>query len=339
MGYGAWDASTYDTHTSAKVASGTTFSYSGLVSSGAATGAHDSLDPDRKAKSGPFAGKIVREARDSDEHPTSVAVAAVFDVTGSMGHVPRLLQTKLAELFGLLLRKGYLEHPQVLVGAYGDTEVDATPFQVGQFESDNRADETLDNLYLEGGGGGNSGESAHAIWWYLGQYAELDSLDKRGKKGYLFTIGDEVPLTVLSASDVKRHIPDATIQGDLTREQCLELAQQKFDVYHVVINNNTAKWQDSINVYTKLLGADHVIVLQDEASVAETIAVAIGLAEGTLDSIDEALDDLDDVGASDSTKHAVTKALAKFTGGGKGSVAVSTDTPADLVTTDAAARL
>ena len=74
-----------------------------------------------------------------------------------------------------------------------------------------------------GNGGGNGGESAHAVWWYLGRYGELDSLDKRGKKGYLFTIGDEVPLPTLSRDDVKRIFPDADLEGDLTREQ----AQQR----------------------------------------------------------------------------------------------------------------
>ena len=280
----------------------------------------------------------MREARDSDEHPVSVPIAVLFDETGSMGHVPTVLQTKLAELFGLLLRKGYVEDPQLLVGAYGDTEVDSTPVQIGQFESDNRADETLDNLYLEGAGGGNHGESPHAAWWFLGSYAELDSLDKRGKKGYLFTVGDEVPLEVLRASDIKRHIPDATIQADLTREECLEIARQKFEVYHVVINNYAAAGQHSVDVYTKLLGSDHVIVLQDEEAVADTIAVAIGLAEGTLDSVDDAMDDLDDVGASANTKAEVGKALAKFGGTGKGSVAVAA-APTDLDDDEPAARL
>lgn len=268
----------------------------------------------------------------------SVPIAVLFDETGSMGHVPTVLQTKLAELFGLLLRKGYVEDPQLLVGAYGDTEVDSTPVQIGQFESDNRADETLDNLYLEGAGGGNHGESPHAAWWFLGSYAELDSLDKRGKKGYLFTVGDEVPLEVLRASDIKRHIPDATIQADLTREECLEIARQKFEVYHVVINNYAAAGQHSVDVYTKLLGSDHVIVLQDEEAVADTIAVAIGLAEGTLDSVDDAMDDLDDVGASANTKAEVGKALAKFGGTGKGSVAVAA-APTDLDDDEPAARL
>jgi len=48
------------------------------------------------------------------------AGAVLFDVTGSMGQVPRALQQKLPQLLGLLLRQGYVEHPQILFGAIGD---------------------------------------------------------------------------------------------------------------------------------------------------------------------------------------------------------------------------
>ena len=40
--------------------------------------------------------------------------ALIRAVTGSMGGVPRKLQTKLPELFGLLLRKDYCTDPQLL---------------------------------------------------------------------------------------------------------------------------------------------------------------------------------------------------------------------------------
>jgi len=65
---------------------------------------HPSLDPHRVA---------VRESRDSGEHPRSLAIAVLFDVTGSMRDVPRRLQDKLPQLLGLLLRKGYADDPQI----------------------------------------------------------------------------------------------------------------------------------------------------------------------------------------------------------------------------------
>src|SRR5688572_15597103 len=77
--------------------------------------AHDTLNP---------FGVKVRESRDSDLHPESRAVAVLFDVTGSMQEVPKVLQAKLPKLMGLLLRKGYLAHPHIMVGGIGDATCD-----------------------------------------------------------------------------------------------------------------------------------------------------------------------------------------------------------------------
>src|SRR5687767_5985710 len=60
-------------------------------------------------------GVSFRESRDSDAHPDSHAVAVLLDVTGSMRQVPRVLQAHLPKLMGLLIRKGYLDHPHILV--------------------------------------------------------------------------------------------------------------------------------------------------------------------------------------------------------------------------------
>src|SRR6516164_6606942 len=73
----------------------------------AARGVHQKMNP---------LGVSVRESRDSDAHPTSHAVAVLFDVTGSMQTVPRVLQQNLPRLMGLLMRRGYLEHRQILIG-------------------------------------------------------------------------------------------------------------------------------------------------------------------------------------------------------------------------------
>src|SRR5262249_16376976 len=131
MGSGRWSTDVYDAATRMRAATGASaFGYS---DSGARV-VHDRLNP---------FGVTVRESRDSDEHPTSLAIAVLFDVTGSMRNVPRVLQAKLPGLLGLLLRKGYADDPQILFGAIGDATCDRVPLQVGQFESDNRMDEDL----------------------------------------------------------------------------------------------------------------------------------------------------------------------------------------------------
>lgn len=331
MGSGRWDPSTYATNTRSKIASGTNMGYSRAVQSGqVAAAVHDLLDPKKVAgPASPLAGQIVREARDNDEHPNSVPIMLSFDETGSMGSVPLALQKKLAEFFGLVVRKGYVEDPQLSVGAYGDaTNGEVAPLQVGQFESDNRADETLDALYLEGNGGGNNGETAALVWYYAAKHTATDAWEKRGKKGYLFTIGDERTHGV-TRSMIDHYIGVGHgLEKDLTAKEVAEMAQERWDVYHVVIRNASSQGQRSIEHYTELLGADHVLVLEDVDAVCETIALQIGLAEDTID-LDEGLAHLDEIG-SGAHKGEVSKALAHYQGkGGGGAVAVA-EAPVDL---------
>lgn len=52
--------------------------------------------------------------------PRFSADSSAFDVTGSMGAVPRIMQDKLGKLHGLLQRKGYADDPQILFAVLCD---------------------------------------------------------------------------------------------------------------------------------------------------------------------------------------------------------------------------
>lgn len=331
MGSGRWDASVYASTTGAKIDSGTSFLYSDTtrMNHRDAWKVHEDLDPHTVAGvDSPLAGKIVRESRDNDEHPTSTPVAVFFDETGSMGNTPRVLQTKLTELFGLLLRKGYVEHPQVMMGAYGDGQVDRVPLQVSQFESDNRIDDALDKLFLESGGGGNYGESQNLAWYYLAHHTATDAWDKRGKRGYAFFIGDERCID-LTDQMVKKWVGDSQPLGEVDNASLVKSLTEKWDSYVFVIDNMSAEQQRSIEFYTELFGAKNVLVVQDEEAIAETIALTIGLSEGVI-GLDEGLDDLKEIGASDAAISQAGKALAHYDDvKGNGNV-VTTDTPEGL---------
>lgn len=334
MGGGHWDASTYASTTRSKIDSGTSFSYTKSTSSFSRADwkAHEDLDPKKvNGPASPLAGQNIRESRDNDEHPNSTPIQVYFDQTGSMGNVPRVIQTKLAGLFGLLLRKGYCEDPQVLVGAYGDAHVDQVPLQASQFESDNRIDDNLDKLFLEGGGGGNFGESMNLAWYFAAYHTATDSFEKRGKKGYAFFIGDERCID-LTAADVKKYADDGQPLGSLNNKDLVTALLDKWDAYVLLIDNMTAKQQRSEMFYKDLFGADRVLVVQDEAAIAETIALAIGVAEGTID-LDEGADDLRAEGSDAKSIEAATKALAVRGSRRLGQVVIS-DAPADLIPTD-----
>src|SRR5215469_7932311 len=99
MGSGLWSTDVYAAAARFRAATGASaFAHS----DSGATRSHPALDPH---------GVTLRESRDSAEHPRSVPIAVLFDVTGSMRQVPRALQVKLPQLLGLLLRKGYVDDP------------------------------------------------------------------------------------------------------------------------------------------------------------------------------------------------------------------------------------
>jgi len=302
MGSGSWSTNVYDAAASFRRSSGkSAFDYSDRMRhAGRAMKAHPDLDP---------RGVGMRESRDSAEHPTSVAISVLFDVTGSMGSVPRELQAKLPALFGLLLRKGYVEHPQIMFGAIGDATCDRVPLQVGQFESDNRMDDHLGNIVLEGGGGGQIKESYELAMYFMARHTSIDCFEKRGRKGYLFIIGDENPYKKVDVRQVRDVIGDDLQAAIPTKEILTELER----MYHVfyIIPAGAAHARDSavIDTWRALLG-ERVIELEDLGLASETIALTIGILEDSID-LDEGLDDLRDIGA-DAAVAPVGRALTRI---------------------------
>jgi hypothetical protein len=251
----------------------------------------------------------IRESRDSEAHPASNAVAVMFDVTGSMQQVPRILQKNLPTLMGLCLRKGYLDDPAILIGAIGDATCDLVPLQIGQFESGNEIENDLNNLYLEGGGGGQQTESYELALYFLARKTVTDSLEKRGKKSYAFIIGDEMPYKKVKRKEVEKVFGDK-IQADIPIREIIAEAQEKFEIYFV-LPNLTSYYNDPkiLDCWRELLG-QNVLRLEDPAGISELIASTIGLSEEAV-SYENLSADLKGAGANKSVAKAVSAALAE----------------------------
>lgn len=294
MGSGIWSTDVYSSQASYRKATGASaFAYS---DSGART-VHESLNP----------FKATRESRDSAEHPSSLAISVLFDVTGSMGHVPRTLQAKLPDLLGLLLRKGYARDPQIMFGAIGDATCDRAPLQVGQFESDNRMDDQLGQILLEGGGGGQKRESYELAMYFMARHTSIDCFEKRGKRGYLFIIGDEMPYRHVKRREVREVIGDST--ADLRLSDLVDELTVKYDVYFILpAGASYAGDNEVLSEWRSLLG-QNVLELDDLDAVCETIALTVGLGEDTI-GLDEGLDDLADIGSAAGAS--VSRALSEI---------------------------
>jgi hypothetical protein len=220
-------------------------------------------------------GVTVRESRDSAEHPNSYPVVLGLDVTGSMGSVPNfLIKEGFNAIMDTIIKGGELD-PQILFMGIGDHECDRAPFQIGQFESN---DELLHNwftkVYLEGGGGGNAGESYLLAWYFAAFRTETDALTKRGRKGILFTVGDEPVLNYLGKEQLY-NIFGAGQYSNYSAKQLLEQVQQSYDVYHIhVAETSTGKRPGTVDGWVNLMGKN-VLVVQSSRDVASVIASTI----------------------------------------------------------------
>lgn len=261
--------------------------------------------------------KIMRESRDSAAHPESVPIGVVFDVTGSMGSIPVALQKKLPALMSTLLERKYIKDPQVLMGAVGDAVSDQGSLQIGQFESGIEMDDDLSRMWLEGMGGGSMQESYQNAIYFFARHTSCDAFEKRGKKGYLFIIGDELPYDAVSRSEVKRLMGD-DLQEDLPIEAIIKEAQERWNIFFVIPAGASHSHDPRLlNRWTELLGGENVLRLENPEAVCEAITMAVGICEGTA-NLDKAQDDMRSAGSNASHVNAAAASLqnlAKKKGG------------------------
>lgn len=312
MGGTRWSDDSYSSRTSLRATGAIpSFGYDKAVRSGTAKGVHSKLDPK---------GVSVRESRDSDANPNSVAVAVFLDVTGSMHTVPIEIQKKLPQLMGMLQRRGFLTDPHIMIGAVGDAVSDQVPLQVGQFEAGIEIDDDINNLFLEGNGGGTKHESYELAMYFLARHTSIDCFEKRGKKGYVFIVGDEKPYDSVTRSRVEKVIGDS-LEADIPTAEIVQELQQRYEVFFINPNNTSYFGQPWLKEVWKNLLGQNFIELQDPNGICELIASIIGANEGF--DIDDINDNMKDVGTSLSVVGAVSKAVAKIAGNNAISVPTS----------------
>lgn len=225
-------------------------------------------------------GLHFRESRDSQQHPNSLAIGIFLDVTGSMGRIPELLiRHKLGAMMDTLLQHG-VEDPQVMFSAIGDQYTDRAPLQVGQFESGaTEMNLNLSQIYLEGGGGGQAKESYQLAWLIAGQHTSIDCFEKRGQKGFLFTVGDEMSWDHLEADYLRRLMGYSEGQNYST-DTLLAAAREKYHVYHIHINETGYRNNPTVLEYWRDLLGENFLVLDDHRVLAELIASVVASQQG-----------------------------------------------------------
>jgi hypothetical protein len=221
----------------------------------------------------------LRESRDNTDHPVSNAIIVAFDETGSMGEIPHYFATKaLGVLMNELLTKLPVTDPQLMVCGVGDSTGDQSPFQPGEFESDNRIDEWLTKIHLEGNGQGGGHESYGLVHYFAGNKTSIDCFEKRGVKGLLFTVGDEMPHSTMYAREIKAVFGEEEPR-DVTIQEAIASASRFYDVFHIVVKSKSYDPSMSLATWKALL-PERVLVLDDYTALPELIMTVIGRVRG-----------------------------------------------------------
>ncbi len=253
-------------------------------------------------------GVVVRESRDSDEHPESLAVMFALDVSGSMGDIPKRMATTTLPRFMQALQRARVESPQLCFVAVGNAISDAAPLQVGQFEStEGLIDQWLTAMYLEGGGAGGN-ESYELAMLFAARHTRLDCVEKRGRRGYLFLTGDEPPNLAVSREQVKRVI-GVDLAHDLPIRDLIVDLLRTWEPFFLVPGADRAR--DIERPWRDLLG-DRVVVMGDDDDTCAVAAGLVSLLEGAVDGLDGLVGLMTADGFSREAAARVARALAPF---------------------------
>ena len=276
MGSGSWTSTSFSTYAAKRGYTTVNNSIDGIATTSLSSNytvqdlyRSRDLDPMLDPKN------VMRECRDSEEHPNTIPVIFALDVTGSMGEATALVAKEL----NAIMTKLYSEvtDVQFMVMGIGDIAYDSAPIQISQFESDIRILEQLEKVWFEGGGGGNSYESYTAAWYMGLRHCDLDCW-KRGKKGIIITLGDEPLNPYLNARQLNRVTGD-NLQANIETKDLYEEVSQKFDIYHIAVNDTHSSYRwyaDEIDrTFSAYLDENHLKVcnLNDLAITVANIII------------------------------------------------------------------
>jgi hypothetical protein len=268
MGSGRFDSDAYATYSSSIRSASVNDIYKSTAST-VLTGAAKHLNP---------LGVTVRESRDSVDNPNSTAVIVAIDVTGSMGMLAeKIAKTGLGTLFKEILDRKPVTDPHIMFMAVGDANYDKVPLQVSQFEASNVIIDQLTDIFVEHGGGGNQSESYQFPWYFAAMHTSIDCLEKRGKKGYLFTLGDEWVPPALTKAQIKQFIGD-DVERDYSPAELLAMVQRMYHVFHLVVEEGS--YQDRPLASWKASLGERALLLSDHTKLAEVIVSTMQVNEG-----------------------------------------------------------
>jgi len=219
----------------------------------------------------------------------------VIDETGSMGEWPKIMFSKLP----------YLEHEtkeylgddaEFCFMAIGDAHNGETyPLQVRPFAKGLELKTRLEELVIEGNGGGQGTETYELAALFA---AENISMPKAIKPIIIF-IGDEMPYSTIGFAEAQ-DLCGITLEKTLTTQAVFEKLKQKMAVYFIQksygsgsgsanhISEDDRRCHDS---WAKLVDEDHIAVLPSADRVVDVIFGILAKETGRIAYFEQELED------------------------------------------------
>lgn len=230
----------------------------------------------------------IRESVDGPDNPESTPIILGLDVTGSMSPVLDTMARKgMKTVCEEIYNRKPVTNPHICTLGIGDVEWDNCPFQATQFEADIRIFEQLEKLYLEKGGGGNDSESYILAWYFAKYRTKTDSFTKRGRKGFIFTIGDEEITPKISTEAFRDFLDDGQMRS-MSAQELFDIVFPEWNVFHVIVKEGwhaSRSYHEVLKSWQSVIGEQRTITLEDHSKIGEVIVSTLEVSAGK--SIDD----------------------------------------------------
>ena len=172
--------------------------------------------------------------------------------------------------------------PHIMFMGIGDAYCDDAPLQVTQFEGNIKMIDQLQQIYLEQGGGGNNSEGYNLAWHFAAYHTSCDAFEKDGRKGFLFTFGDDGPTPDLNRAILdKVYGPREEVLA--TNEQMLARLAGMYHVFHITLDRRGSFSGGYVDIaatrWNAVLGERH-LVLKDYTKMGEVIVSTMQVVAG-----------------------------------------------------------
>lgn len=212
-----------------------------------------------------------------------------FDVTGSMGTLPKIIYDKMPLIAGQIAELGYIKDPQMCLAAVGDAVTDDAPVQVGDFSPLRGLDDWLQRLWLEGGGGGQGKESYELMAYFFATRCEI----KEAKTPIFLFTGDEGYRDRVYKNELTKHFGGE--HSDAGAQEVFDKLKQKFAgnvfLIHRTYTTSAADDSEITAMWRQALGKERVVQLGTDLAIADVTLGLLALVAGTR-NLAEYLDDM-----------------------------------------------